>query len=189
MLEYTSDGVRGPVANLRLKVIAGSAFDGAVGGTAMPDVVTDSDGRYEIVNDNASILFLSTAPGSTHRFLCDAFPLIVRSPFRVLPVVSASWMDTQLPREMFTPGTSVHGTVVERVGSTTQPVSDATVTFDAGRQDAPGRTNALGFYMVCSVVGTDQIRTMTATRPGYRSVTREIFGGWDYRIDFELTRD
>src|SRR5687768_10204087 len=60
VLEYAADGVGGPVANLRLKVTAGSASDSAVGGTALPDVVTDADGRYVIANVRG-ILFLATA--------------------------------------------------------------------------------------------------------------------------------
>jgi hypothetical protein len=188
-MEYTSDGVRGPVANLRLKVIAGSPFDGAVGGTALPDVVTDSHGRYEISNYTAHILFLSTEPGSNHRFLCDGFPIIARYPYGDIPVVHVSWTDNRLPRGMFIPGTSVFGVVQERAGDTTQPVTDATVMLDQGIQDAPGRTNAAGFYMICSVVGTDQTRTITASKAGYRPVTRELFGGWDSKIDLELARE
>ncbi len=43
--------------------------------------------------------------------------------------------------------------------------------------------------MICSVVGTDQIRTMTVSKPGFVTMTREIFGGWDSFVDFELIRN
>jgi hypothetical protein len=187
------------VPNLRLKVLAGDpSLGGAVGGAALPDVVTDSQGRYEIVTENAYTLFLATAPGSDHRFLCDAFPLFVPrivphpnpNPVDVLPVVHVSWTDNQLPRGiMYIPGTSVFGTVLERVGEATQPVADATVTFESGTHDVPAKTNAMGFYMACSVLGTDQLRPITASKAGYRSVTRNIDGGWDRKVDFELVRD
>ena len=58
------------------------------------------------------------------------------------------------------------------------PVSGATVTLDSGDQDPPATTSAAAFYMVCSVVGTDQTRTITARKDGYRMAAREIFGGW-----------
>ena len=32
-------------------------------------------------------------------------------------------------------------------------------------------------------------RTITARKDGYRTVTREIFGGWDYHVDLELARE
>ena len=65
----------------------------------------------------------------------------------------------------------------------------ATVTLEDGRQDPPATTSATGFYMVCSVVGTDQARTVTARKDGYRATTREFFGGWEFRVDLELTCD
>ena len=42
--------------------------------------------------------------------------------------------------------------------------------------------------MVCSVAGTDQYRMISAEKAGYRTVPRQIFGGWDYKVDLELTR-
>jgi hypothetical protein len=50
-------------------------------------------------------------------------------------------------------------------------------------------TSATGFYMVCSVVGTDQTRMITARKDGYRTAARQIFGGSDFRVDLELARD
>ena len=65
----------------------------------------------------------------------------------------------------------------------------ATVTLDSGTQDSPATTSPTGFYMVCSVVGTDQYRTITARKDGYSLAGRQIFGGWDFRVDLELARD
>jgi hypothetical protein len=195
-LEFTTTGERRPVPNLRLRVRAGSSADGAVGGAELPDVVTDTNGRYEIAGVTSGLLFLSTAPGSSHRFLCDFYPLITRLPpglptslMRDLPVVSVSWSGDRLPPGMWSPGTSVHGTVSERVDGTVRPVAGAAVTLDSGNQDPPATTTASGFYMICSEVGTDQYRTITARKEGYRNTTRQIFGGWDFRIDLELARD
>ena len=43
--------------------------------------------------------------------------------------------------------------------------------------------------MICSVVGGDQIRTVTARKEGYRTVTPELFGGSDFESHFELVRN
>jgi hypothetical protein len=83
----------------------------------------------------------------------------------------------------------VSGVVSERVNGQVMPVSDATVMLDSGLQDPPSTTNSAGFYMVCSIVGSDQTRTITVRKTGYRALTREIFGGWDSRVDLELTRE
>ena len=83
------------------------------------------------------------------------------------------------------PGTSVHGTVSERVDGALRPVAGATVTLDSGIPDPPATTTASGFYMICSEVGTDQYRTITALKAGYRNTVRQIFGGWDSRIDLD----
>src|SRR5262249_27057691 len=104
-----------------------------------------------------------------------------------LPVVHASWSGTSLPPQMAIPGTSVHGTVAESVGGTQVPVAGATVTLDTGLQDPPATTNANGFYMVCSEVGTDQTRTITARKEGYRASSQEIFNA--FRVDLQLERD
>jgi hypothetical protein len=90
---------------------------------------------------------------------------------------------------MWSVGTSVHGTVSERVDGTVRPVAGATVTLNSGNHDPSATTTASGFYMICSVVGTDQYRTITARKEGYSNTARQIFGGWDFRIDLELARD
>jgi hypothetical protein len=90
---------------------------------------------------------------------------------------------------MWISGTSVSGKVSERQGETLQPVAGATVTLDEGGQDPAATTNAAGFYMVCSLVGTDQYRTISARKAGYRTVTRQIFGGWDFVVDLEIARE
>jgi hypothetical protein len=189
--EFTAAGERRPVPNLRLRVRDASSSGGAVGGRELPDVVTDGNGRYEIPEVTALILFFTTAPGSDHRFLCDFYPLEVRLAFsKDLPLVHVSWSGDGLPRGMSGPwGTSVYGLVSERVNGAVRPVAGATVTLDTGMQDPPATTNTAGFYMVCSVVGTDQYRTITARKDGYRETSRQIFGGWDFHVDLELARD
>lgn len=193
VIEFTAVGDRRPVPNLRLKVRRPSSSDGAVGGVDLPDVVTDANGRYAIADVSGAVLFVATAPGSNHRFLCDHYPVFT-SPFapalvRDLPVVHVSWSGDRLPPGMWWPGTSVHGTVSERVDGALRPVGGATVTLDTGLQDPAATTNGSGFYMVCSVVGTDQSRTITARKDGYSPTSRQIFGGLDFRIDLELGRD
>jgi hypothetical protein len=193
VIEFTATGDRRPVPNLRLKVRRASRSDGAVGGDDLPEVVTDANGRYAIADVSSPILFVATAPGSNHRFLCDYYPLLT-SPsapllLRDLPVVHVSWSGDRLPPGMWSPGTSVHGTVSERVDGALRPVAGATVTLDTGLQDPAATTSASGFYMVCSVVGTDQYRTITARKDGYSPTSREIFGGSDFRIELELGRD
>ena len=190
--EFTATGERRPVPNLRLRVRAASASDGAVGGRDLPDVVTDGNGRYAITEATAFILFFTTAPGSDYRFLCDFFPLLTRpSPTYStdLPLVHVSWSGDRLPPGMWSAGTSVNGIVSERVNGAVRPVAGATVTLDSGMPDPPATTNAAGFYMVCSEVGTDQYRTITARKDGYRETSRQIFGGWDFKVDLELARD
>ena len=159
VLEFTTTGERRPVPNLRLQVRTGGPADGAVGGVELPDVVTDRNGRYEIAGVTSPLLFFTTAPGSDYRFLCDFYPLVTRLPavprFHDLPVVHVSWSGDRLPAGMWSLGTSVDGTVSERVNETLRPVAGATVTLDGGTQDPPAVTSATGFYMVCSVVGTD----------------------------------
>ena len=166
-------------------------MDGAVGGMDVPDVVTDANGRYEIAGAGKPLLFVTTAPGSDYRFLCDFYPVFATPgfPFGDLPVVHVSWSGDRLPPGMWSAGTSVHGTVSERVDGALRPVVGATVMLDSGIQDPPATASATGFYMICSAVGTDQYRSITARKDGYRATTREIFGGWDYRVDLEIGRD
>jgi hypothetical protein len=176
-----------------LKVRTGGPTDGPFGGVELPDVVSDRNGRYIIRDVTAPILFVETAPGSEHRFLCRYYPIVGMmarfgpGPFLDLPVVHVTWAGDGVPPGMWVVGTSVSGRVLERQGETLQPIAEATVMLDGGGQDPPATTNAAGFFMVCSVVGTDQYRMISAEKPGYRTVTRQIFGGWDYFVDLELT--
>jgi hypothetical protein len=62
------------------------------------------------------------------------------------------------------------------------------VTLDTGNQDPAATTTDTGFYMICSVVGTDQTRNISAQKAGYDPAVRQIFGGWDFETHFELTR-
>ena len=178
---------RRPVPNLRLRVRQGTRLDGAVGGADLPDITTDVSGRFETPNTR-QILFVTTAPGSDYRFPCDFFPVDIPGAIAVLPVVRSSWLGDRLPAGMWIPGTSIYGIVSERINGETYPVAGATVTLDAGTQDPPALTTATGFYMICSVVGTDQTRTVTVAKEGYNPATRKILGGWDYSIDLELAR-
>jgi hypothetical protein len=166
-----------------------------VGGVELPDVVTDANGRYEIPGVTGTLLFFSTTPGSAYQFLCDYYPLSVTQPWRPeyfsdLPVVRRdSWSaDLLTPGMRFMPGHGAYGTVSERVNGMLRPLVGATVTLD-GIQDPPTTTSATGFYMVCSVLGSDQVRTVTARKDGYRPATNEFFSGWEFRVDLELTRD
>ena len=179
--------------NLRLKVRKRGPYDGAIGSVPLDDVVTDANGGYSITGVSG-ILFFQADPASEYRFLCDGYPVVIRSPSPVplpyvtdLPVVHRSWSGNRPPQPWIT-GTSVWGTVSERGEAGAQPVAGATVFFDAGLPDPPATTDAGGFYMICSVVGTDQVRTITASKDGYNLTTREIFGGWDYVVHLELTR-
>ena len=62
------------------------------------------------------------------------------------------------------------------------------MTLDGGRTDPPATTNAAGFYMVCSEVGSDAYRDLVAHSSGFIPVTRQVFGGWDYVVHLEMTR-
>jgi hypothetical protein len=121
--------------------------------------------------------------------LVTRLPAVPGFPVGDLPVVHVSWSGDRLPPGMWSLGTSVDGTVSERVNETLRPVAGATVTLDGGTQDPPAVTSAAGFYMVCSVVGTDTTRTITARKDGYRTGVRQILGGRDSRVDLELARD
>jgi hypothetical protein len=163
---------------------------GRVGGSQLPDVITDANGRYELTNITAAVLFIETAPEADYKFLCPSYPLIVSAASFLsnLPVVHVSWSGNTLPPGMGWIGTSVSGVVSERLGGGLHPVAGATVTLDGGIQDPSSTTSATGFYMICSVVGTDQLRTISAEKNGYTRVTREIFGGGDSLVDLELVR-
>ncbi len=189
-LEFTASGERRPVPNLRLKVWTEGPLSGAVRGVELADTVTDADGRYSITNVSARSLWFQTAPGSEYRFLCDFYPAFLQTsnPVTDLPVVRADWSGNQLPRGMWIVGTSTYGTVSERIDGNLRPVAGATVSLDGGIQDPPATTSATGFYMICSTVGTDQNRDITAQKTGYIPVTRRIFGGWDFEVNLELAR-
>ena len=140
-------------------------------------------------------LLYSDGSRSAYRFLCDFYPLWVRTdlrepdPFSELHVVPTAWSGNQLPRGLrVIVGTSVYGTVSERVDGSLQPVAGATVSLDGGLQDPPAKTSATGFYMICSTVGGDQFRDIAAQSTGYIPITRRIFGGWDYEVNLELAR-
>lgn len=163
-------------------------MNGAVGGPELPDVVTDAQGRYTVTGIAGPLIFLQTDPSSDYRSLCDSYPITLDFHFKDLPVVHRSWSGNRLPPGMWIIGTSVSGTVSERTNEGLQPLAGATVTFDTGNQDPPATTTDSGFYMICSVVGTDQTRSISAQKSGYYPAVRQNFGGWDFDAHFELTR-
>ena len=192
VLEFTGVGVSRPAPGVRLNVWRATADGGAVGATALPDVVSNASGIFTIADIAPGTLFFRTAPGSAYRFLCEAYPLfaqqeLLRPPNIQLPVVHTSWSGTR-PPQTWTMGTSFYGIVNERDGSgNLQPVAGATV--DAGPPDPPATTDAQGFYMICSITGSDQLRTVSAAKTGYHTHTREhFFGILQHVVHFELTR-
>lgn len=189
IIDWTVPAARHPVPNLRLRVRAMGPTDGAVGGADLPDVVTDANGRFQIDGVPRSLLtavvFVQTPPEAEYKFPCPFYP--VGGPYPSdLPVVQASWSGDTVPGGLLV-GTSVFGVVSERVNGRVLPVSDATVTLDTGLQDPPSTTSGSGFYMVCSIVGSDQIRTITVRKMGYRPVTREFIGPGG--VNLEVTRE
>jgi hypothetical protein len=192
-VEFTAAGEQRPVPNLRLKVRRSGPTGGAIAGTDLGDVITDANGLYTIPDAPVGLLWFQTAPGSDSRFLCEWWPVDVRprrptSPSTNLPVVHRTWSDNRPPPNMWHPGTSAWGTVTEQVDGNPQPLADAVVVFGEGTQDPPATTSASGFYMICSEVGTDQMRRITASKPGYDAVAREYFAGLGDVIHFQLTR-
>ena len=183
VLEFTTSGVSGPVPNLRLKVRWGRT--GELLGD-LPDVVTDANGRYSIPNVSADVLYLGTAPGSEYRSLCNAWPVRVSPsfPFTDLPVVHNSWSGNRLPPGMWTIGGTVRGVVSERVDGRSQPIEGATVS---GQWMETATTSATGFYMSCTSLGHSST-ILTAQKAGYGPAGREIALGFDFEINFELTR-
>ncbi|HEX5109395.1 MAG TPA: hypothetical protein VFV95_13150 [Vicinamibacterales bacterium] len=191
-MDWTVPGAPRPVPYLRLQVRAMGPTGGAVNGEDLPDVVTDENGHYEITATTQRFLFFRTAPDADYKFLCPFYPLPVLPidrPRSDLPVVQVSWSgDT--PVGLFI---QAFGVVSERVDGQMRPVAGATVMFESGQQDPPGTTSDSGFYGLCSVVGADQTRTVTARKDGYRTVSRE-FIRWSTdpnptRIDLEMVRD
>lgn len=189
--EYTESGDRRPIANLRLKVRAPGPTGGPIGGLELPDVITDEHGRYMIPEVSALFLYIETAPESQYSFLCDSYPLLGLgdSGFDTdLPLVHITWSGDSPPWNWIS-GTSVWGRVSERDNGILRPVAGVTVTIDEGNPDGPAITTASGFYMICSATGTDQVRTITARKDGYRTATRESLGGWESSVHFELDRE
>ena len=135
-------------------------------------------------------MFIETAPGSDYKFLCPSYPVTqgTGSPSINLPLVHESWSGSKVPPGVWGQGASISGTVSTQVNGQMEPLAGATVTLDNGIQDPPGITNSQGFYMTCSAVGGNQLRTVTAEKAGFRPVMREIFGGGGF-ISFELLRE
>lgn len=184
VLAFRETGGFVPVPNLRLKVRA-APNSGAVGSTPLADTVTDAQGRYTINDNSAFVLLFQTDPESEYRFLCDWCPIVTIQPFRELLVVHRTWSGNRKPHGYFGPE-GVWGTVSEQIDGSLQPVADATVTLDGGIQDLPATTSPNGFYMICSLVGGGQLRTIAAFKTGYDPVTREVLDPTE--VHFQLTR-
>ena len=183
VLGLRATGERVPVPNLRLKVRAG--LSGFGDSTPLADIVTDAQGRYTINDNSAFVLAFQTDPGSGYRFLCDWYLLVTRWTVREIEVVHTTWSGDRPPSAGFW-GHQIWGTVSEQIDGSLQPVADVTVMLDNGVGDPPTRTSPNGFYSICSVVGADQLRTITASKTGYNLVTREFFN--DSEIHLQLTR-
>jgi hypothetical protein len=178
VVEFRATGERVPVANLRLKVRAGITSSGATSATPLADVVTDAQGRYTVREVPARVLFFQPDPASEYRFLCDWYPIVVSVPLTDLPVVPTTWSGSRPPPGMwFIRWTGAWGTVSEQIDGSLQPVAGATVILDGGRPDPPATTDPNGFFMICSVVGADQGRTLEASKTGYNPVWREFSDG------------
>lgn len=186
VFDYTDTGNPRPVPNLRLQVRVSGPLDGAVGSTPLPDTVTDANGRYTITDVTGFFVFFQTDPASDYRFLCDWYPVWLQFPVTELRVVHTSWSGNRPSPPLATWSTFVWGTVSERVDGSLQPVAGATVLLDDGLPDGPATTSANGFYMVCSMVGADQFRDVTAVKTGYDPASREILEGGE--AHFQLTR-
>ena len=188
-LDYTMAGAPRPVPNLRLEVTELQT------GNRLPDVITDENGRYTISGITSLNIALRTAPESQHRFLCEEHPIYTPDGERFehnLPLMHVTWPGDfdRLPPEMWRwiPATSVYGRVTERV-DVLVPLSGATVTVDnAERGEPAATTNAMGFYMICSVWLTDATRTVRASKDGYDVVARQFVAGWEFEVDLELAR-
>jgi hypothetical protein len=111
---------------------------------------------------------------------------VVRLPVTDIPVVHTSWAGNRPPPNLWFMGTSFWGTVSERVDGRLQPVEGATV--DWGYPDPPATTSATGFYMICSMSGSDQTFTVTAFKTGHNLAARQVRAGWDSEVHFALTR-
>jgi hypothetical protein len=193
--EWDGTGGSRPVPNLRLKVRRGASNGGAMGSTPLDDVITDAEGRYTITGlSSPTLVFFQTDPASDYRFLCEAYPVFLPSQggppiprLTELPVVRRSWTGNRPPHPWII-GTSVYGTVTERVNDVPVPVEGASVYLESGLLDPPATTTANGFYMICSLVGTDQERSITASKDGYNATRREYYGGNEIVLNLEMTR-
>ena len=187
-LDYTIPGDPRPVPNLRLEVTQ------LQNGNRLPDVITDANGRYTISGISSLNIVLRTAPESEHRFLCEEHPIYTPEGQRFehhLPLMHVTWSGdfARLPPEIWRwiPATSVYGRVTERVGDVLVPIPGATVTLDnAERGEPAATTNAMGFYMICSVWLADATRTVRASKDGYDTVARQFVAGWEWKVDLEL---
>ena len=187
VLGFREPGGWDPVPNLRLKVRAAGTSSGLIDSTPLADTVTDAQGRYTINDNSAFVLFFQTDPDSEYRFLCDWSPIVTIQPLRELPVVHRTWSGNRPPPGLFGIEAGAWGTVSELIDGSLQPVAGATVTLDAGIPDPPATTSSNGFYKICSVVGADQPRTVTAFKTGYNPDTRE-FQSYGDGVHFQLTR-
>jgi hypothetical protein len=149
--------------------------------------VTNANGRYTVSGVTGFLLFFQTDASASHRFLCDWSPIFTRG-FADLSVVSSSWSGTKPVPGMPMSGGSVYGTVSEMVNGTPQPVAGAAVWLDSAMQDPEATTAANGFYMICTIVGADQMRLASALKVGYDKQIREFIGGSHSELNFQLAR-
>jgi hypothetical protein len=87
---------------------------------------------------------------------------------------------------MWTRFGTVHGVVSERVDGHSQPIEGATVSGQ-WMENPPATTSATGFYMSCTSLGHSDT-TLTAQKAGYIPAEQAIELGFDFQINFELTR-
>ena len=195
VLDFTPSGTGRPVPNLRLRVRQTGPGGGAIGGVDLADAVTDANGRYTITGVESypsgvtKGLFFQTAPGSS----TDSSAIFIRLVLgmRAYPVSMTFPSCTTHGRatDRRTIGSSTRRCTVpvsERVDGDLRPVAGATVDF--GTPDPPATTSETGFYMICSTTGSEQLRTLTASKTGYNSVARQIYGGYESEANHELTR-
>lgn len=180
--EYVRAGPPRPVPNLRLLAWE-PVQNGRGGAVRLPDTITDESGRFRILSATG-VLWLETAPGSPFNFVCPSYPHTVIQ--RELYAFPASWVFEGHPGVLFQ---GTYGRVTERVGEAVHPVAGATVMLDDGSLDPPVLTHANGFFSICSTVGADFARTITARKDGYRAATRDILWGWDYDINLIMARN
>jgi hypothetical protein len=180
--EWVEAGPPRPVPNLRL-LAWDPIKNGRVGAVRLPDTATDESGRFRILSAT-NTLWLETPLGSPFNFACPSFPhSIGRRDVYVFPVSSS--FDGQPPFAF----QMIYGKVTERIGESVSPVTGATVMLDDGGLDPPVITHANGFFSICSTVGADFSRTITARKDGYRAATLGIVWGWDWDVTLTLERN